>query len=1199
MPSLRIRASSDNDVPYIVELCKRLYGQAPDIAALLSGSLICLSSVNNDGKLVGFLALNHAASLRYGSKLDRNSAEAWLKEAPSSKSYGTAFISALAIEPGHETEATKSLLKHSFTTISSLSALLIASEVDIAYAEPSLSPFFSQITAGGSPPHGLHTYMAHRSNIVPPLTVRRAVVEDHDEMLPIMEATLSKYPALASLPESCSPDEPFALTRLVSSQDSSNCMLISKDEDGGIVGFIVLTSEVETAGLLGSFDLHPFDNFLPIETYESQYNQAKKSVHGKKLKEIKRKLAEEAAGAKRHDAGTETDDLVDPEDEEERDEEDEDEENESRDVDDEQGKKKRRQKNTSNDNGALNEEVLRAATEPLDDEVKKEMLEMFGAAVEEEERGGGFLLENDEEEDEDDLLGNIRNSRTAIPSTTPESTVFAITMLCMHEEREHEALDLLRAAFDEFPSKDYCLVTLPHDSSEPPLMSKMTRITPLPGADFPEVLYLFNRHALLDSFEVRLGVAQDAEGVSNLLVDVMPMSPDEIKEAFLSAQERGAAIIACCQGEIVGVLTVNPKEVDPGLRDSFSLSSVLGMVQGPGAGSTREVDVYCMNPIFANRHRELLAGALHLLHLNCLLYALPSSQPAPDMLNVMQQVPPRHLPASKITSASFSLFALTQRAAWGLRRTSVNARIVIVGASECGLSSLEHLLLHPSLSFNCITLLSPGSVASSCRVAAGDEFADLPGGLPSRLGLEAKVSIVHAELVAIEPSTHTALLASEQGSGQIQFDLLLITSGLQDQTRGQVGKDDIEAADAVFSAQDLASALPAIEAAGHVLVYGDSLDSLDVLSLLDANGATSKGSFYAPPSQSHQPPALISNVLMPCTEIISKDIVFQLPRPKIMSLEALKMTDGSSRPRAFLKGPTIDAFGEEKEDPETEECAVDLLVGCCSPDVSRGIFTSLNNAGIVYDGRLVVDSNFKTSEPSIYAAGSVAKLSRQSGGALLEYCSSKECGILLAESISSLFLSNGDLSEKKNKMPVMKMAKSVGCNLPGGLTFLYAGLPMAMAHPSLEAPSGGKVLRTCTRASGMFQITLDAKQKVQSVVFLGPQAKNGTTIAWMSNLIGLPSSYLNGLVAKFEGGQVEDLLVYFNQAWADVFKHDGFNDFRTELIKHQAASGGGRDREMQVKASIATLSFLSMHESELLGYKEGLKEWKKLTTAVK
>lgn len=49
------------------------------------------------------------------------------------------------------------------------------------------------------------------------------------------------------------------------------------------------------------------------------------------------------------------------------------------------------------------------------------------------------------------------------------------------------------AAFNAFPDKLYCVLTLPHDAPEPPFVSCFTRLDPLPGVAFPEVVYLFNR----------------------------------------------------------------------------------------------------------------------------------------------------------------------------------------------------------------------------------------------------------------------------------------------------------------------------------------------------------------------------------------------------------------------------------------------------------------------------------------------------------------------------------------------------------------------------------------------------------------------------------------------------------------------------------------------------------------------------------
>ena len=50
-----------------------------------------------------------------------------------------------------------------------------------------------------------------------------------------------------------------------------------------------------------------------------------------------------------------------------------------------------------------------------------------------------------------------------------------------------QAIELLEHAFEISKGKDYCVVTLPHDSAEPDLMASMTRLSPLPGTTFPEV----------------------------------------------------------------------------------------------------------------------------------------------------------------------------------------------------------------------------------------------------------------------------------------------------------------------------------------------------------------------------------------------------------------------------------------------------------------------------------------------------------------------------------------------------------------------------------------------------------------------------------------------------------------------------------------------------------------------------------------
>ncbi len=46
--------------------------------------------------------------------------------------------------------------------------------------------------AGSSRDAGCHVYEARRSAVLPPLAVRRARVEDHDDMLPVMQVGLNR-----------------------------------------------------------------------------------------------------------------------------------------------------------------------------------------------------------------------------------------------------------------------------------------------------------------------------------------------------------------------------------------------------------------------------------------------------------------------------------------------------------------------------------------------------------------------------------------------------------------------------------------------------------------------------------------------------------------------------------------------------------------------------------------------------------------------------------------------------------------------------------------------------------------------------------------------------------------------------------------------------------------------------------------------
>jgi hypothetical protein len=64
------------------------------------------------------------------------------------------------------------------------------------------------------------------------------------------------------------------------------------------------------------------------------------------------------------------------------------------------------------------------------------------------------------------------------------------------------------------------------------------------------------------------------------------------------------------------------------------------------------------------------------------------------------------------------------------------------------------------------------------------------------------------------------------------------------------------------------------------------------------------------------------------------------------------------------------------EDGPLQQMELDLLIGCGSLQPSAVVASCLAGAYIVWDGRLVVDAQLTSSDPSVMGAGPVAKFSR-------------------------------------------------------------------------------------------------------------------------------------------------------------------------------------------------------------------------------
>jgi len=416
----------------------------------------------------------------------------------------------------------------------------------------------------------------------------------------------------------------------------------------------------------------------------------------------------------------------------------------------------------------------------------------------------------------------------------------------------------------------------------------------------------------------------------------------------------GLAFVATCTGRVVGLVTLSG-EVDMGaLGARFNLGARIQAHHHDAAGHA-EVDMFHVNPIFRHMTRGLLLQAMRLADKSVLFYALPAGQAPPaDLLQELAAVPQRHdVPADTAAPAddaegAFALFAFTRRLAMA-PRVAVNARVLVVGASDTALALLEALLLARHLRFNHLTLLAPGGITLAGPAAAYD-----PAKL-ARMGLEAGVDILDAALVSLDRAARTVTL--DDGAVLAYYTLALLT-GAQDQTRAALVAANPAAADAIrartLSANELAAGGGRVAAlleeclarGAPAAVCGDTLEAYGaVAALLAAGFPPSAVKFLAPPPPPGAPPSLAA--VLRC---VALDATPQEP---------LDIVGASPGEGGLLTLHCADAALVTRSD-----VSVGLLVTGAPPRVGAATFRCVNDACLIYDGALVVDANFATNDPS-------------------------------------------------------------------------------------------------------------------------------------------------------------------------------------------------------------------------------------------
>merc|ERR1719217_1942151 len=222
---------------------------------------------------------------------------------------------------------------------------------------------------------------------------------------------------------------------------------------------------------------------------------------------------------------------------------------------------------------------------------------------------------------------------------------------------------------------------------------------------------------------------------------------------------------------------------------------------------------WIINPLFQKYSRRLLQCAMRLCGRSVLYMEMDLLQSVSPIFRELLQVAPRRPPALKKVKrkppkvASFvnvekepltdeellelerqelirnvaqtKALSLVTKKLLSETKIPVNARIVVVGASDCGLSFLESLLYIPHLLFNSLTLLAPGGLeyhhSHHLPLIAGS--AAYSHHELRRIMLEYRVRILDSRMVQIDRQQRCVVL---HDGAILPYDYLIVAAGLQD-----------------------------------------------------------------------------------------------------------------------------------------------------------------------------------------------------------------------------------------------------------------------------------------------------------------------------------------------------------------------------------------------------------------------------------